>query len=120
MYNNRETLTGGSETNYEHIVQMAKDFEPFFLLWTNTELWRNSHKSWLKDQFETIDPVFLEETVDNVDKTMNKVIRQLKDKDVPAIKRIAESIKESVLDFKIYSPMTIAMRTDGMKERHWN
>jgi|LakMenEpi03Aug12_release.lakeMendotaPanAssembly.Ray.scaffolds.fasta_scaffold168098_2 hypothetical protein len=51
---------------------------------------------------------------------MNKVIRQLKDKDVPAIKRIAESIKESVLDFKIYSPMTIAMRTDGMKERHWN
>jgi len=31
---------------------------------------------------------------------MSKVIRQLKDKDVPAIKKIAETIKESVGDFK--------------------
>jgi dynein heavy chain len=43
----------------------------------------------------------------------------LKDKDVPGIKKIAEVIKESVLDFKQYSPMAIALRTEGMKDRHW-
>lgn len=69
---------------------MQKDFEPFFLLWSFTALWKTSLKSWKYDEFEKIDPAFLEETVDNCDKTMNKVIRQLKDKDVPGIKKIAE------------------------------
>ena len=119
IFNNRETLTGNDETNYDNISQMFKDFEPFFLLWTNTELWKKSHKSWLYDEFDKIDPAFLEETVENCDKIMNKVIRQLKDKDVPGIKKIAETIKESVLDFKQYAPMTIALRNEGMKPRHW-
>jgi dynein heavy chain len=50
---------------------------------------------------------------------MNKVIRLLKDKEVPEIKKIAESIKEAVDGFKPYVPMAVAMRTEGMKERHW-
>ena len=75
VFNNREALTGNQETNYDHIGQLAKDFESFYLLWTFTELWKKSHKSWLHDEFEKIDPGFLEETVENCDKTMSKVIR---------------------------------------------
>jgi len=56
VFNNRETLTGNQETNYDHINQLKKDFEAFYLLWTNTELWKKSHKSWLYDEFEKIDP----------------------------------------------------------------
>jgi len=51
---------------------------------------------------------------------MNKVIRQLKDKEVPSIKRIAEQIKEMVEVFKPFVPMAVAMRTEGMKDRHWD
>jgi hypothetical protein len=44
-------------------------------LWTTTETWRISHKSWLNDEFEKLDAAFLEECVENSEKTMNKVIR---------------------------------------------
>jgi len=37
-----------------------------------------------------LNAVELEEIVENSEKTMNKVIRQLKDKEVPSIKKIAE------------------------------
>lgn len=111
MYNSRESLTGQDETNYDNINAAVKEFEPFYSLWTTTELWRKSHKSWLHDEFDKLDSAFLEECVENSDKTMNKVIRQLKDKEVPQIKRIAEIVKEEVEAFKIYVPMAVALRT---------
>jgi len=77
------------------------------------------HKSWLNDEFDKLDAFEMEEIVDNADKTMNKCIRQLKEKDVPQIKKIGEIIKEEVIDFKQYVPMGMALRTDGMKDRHW-
>lgn len=111
VYNNREALTGNDETNYDNINLAVKEFEPYYNLWTTTEVWMKSHKSWLFDEFDKLDAAFLEETVENAEKTMNKVIRQLKDKEVPAIKRIAEIVKEKVEAFKIYVPMAVALRT---------
>jgi hypothetical protein len=54
---------------------MVKEFEPLYSLWTTTEVWRKSHKSWLFDPFEQLDSGFMEECVENAEKTMNKVIR---------------------------------------------
>ncbi len=34
--------------------------------------------------------------------------------------KIAESIKAEVEEFKPFVPLALALRTDGMKERHWN
>ena len=55
MYNNREALTGNDETNYDNINLTVKEFEPFYNLWTTTDLWRKSHKSWLNDDFDRLD-----------------------------------------------------------------
>lgn len=38
---------------------------------------------------------------------------------MPSIKKIAELIKEDVTDYKVYVPMGMALRTQGMKDRHW-
>jgi hypothetical protein len=38
---------------------------------------------------------------------------------VPGIKKIAEIVKEEVEKFKIYVPMAVALRNEGLKERHW-
>ena len=119
MYNAREGLTGTDETNYDNITTAVKEFEPYYSLWTTTELWRNSHHSWLHDDFEKLDSAFLENCVGDSEKAMNKVIRQLKDKEQPKIKVIAETVKEEVEAFKIYVPIAIALRTQGMKDRHW-
>lgn len=98
---------------------MSRDFEPFYQLWTTSDRWKSSHHAWLHDEFEKLDGFQMEDCVETSDKTLNKVIRQLKDRDVPQIKKIAESIKESVSDFKQFVPMGMAVRTEGMKERHW-
>lgn len=119
MYNNREALTGNDETNYDNINLSVKEFEPLYSLWTTTETWRKSHHSWLNDEFDKLDAVFLSECVENSEKTMNKVIRQLKGKEVPGIEKIASTVKEEVDAFKIYVDMALALRTDGLKERHW-
>jgi dynein heavy chain len=119
MFNNREALTGNEETSYDNITQMTKDYEPFYALWTTTDKWKVMHKSWLNDDFELLDAFEMEEIVDNADKTMNKCIRQLKDKEVPQIKKIAETVKEAVIDYKQYVNLGMALRTEGMKDRHW-
>jgi hypothetical protein len=75
MYNNREALTSGEETNYDNITTMVKEFEPLYNMWTTTDLWRKSHKSWLHDAFDQLDSGFMEECVENSEKTMNKVTR---------------------------------------------
>lgn len=61
----------------------------------------------------------MEETVDNSNKTMAQVIRLFRDKELPGILKIAESIKNEVEEFKPLVPLALALRTSGMKERHW-
>lgn len=119
MYNNREALTGNDETSYDNINLSVKEFEPLYNLWTTTETWRKSHHSWLNDEFDKLDAVFLSECVENSEKIMNKVIRQLKGKEVPGIEKIAVTVKEEVEAFKIYVDMALALRTEGLKDRHW-
>ena len=38
---------------------------------------------------------------------------------MPGILKIAESIKSDIDEFKPFVPLALAMRTEGMKERHW-
>ncbi len=50
---------------------------------------------------------------------MAQVIRLFRDKDMPGIMKIAEQTKASIEEFKPYVPLALALRTDGMKDRHW-
>ena len=49
-------LTGLDPTDYSKIGLEEKSFLPFFNLWTTVDNWKNSHKSWLHDPFEDLDP----------------------------------------------------------------
>lgn len=118
--NHNENLVGQEEiTDYTHISAMTKQFKPFYDLWTTVETWRNSYNSWLNDPFEDLDSKQVEETVENSNKTMATVIRAFRDKDVPNLLNIASDIKGKVDEFKIQVPVVVALRTDGMKDRHW-
>jgi len=118
--NNKEQLVEYEEiSDYTSIVQMQKDFKPYYELWTTVETWKKSHESWLNDAFDELDSTQVEETVDNSNKVMAQVLRFFRDKDLPNILKIAEGIKDAVEEFKPQVPIVIALRTDGMKERHW-
>lgn len=119
IFNNREMLTGLPDTDYSQINIMMKDYQPYYNLWTTVDNWRKNHKSWLYDDFSELNAGKMEETVDNSVKTMAQVIRLFRDKDLPGILKIAESVKGEVDEFKPFVPLALALRTEGMKERHW-
>ncbi len=112
-------LTGQDPTDYSKITEEAKKFQPFFNLWTTLDNWKTSHKSWLHDPFEELDAAKLEETVDAANKTMAQVIRFFRDKEMPGIMKIADQTKQDIDEFKPFVPLALALRTEGMKERHW-
>jgi len=97
-----------------------KKFQPFYNLWTTVENWKTSYKSWLHDPFEELDAAKLEEIVDAANKTIAQVIRFFRDKEIPGIMKIADQIKQDIDEFKPFVPLALALRTEGMKERHWN
>jgi len=42
-----------------------------------------------------------------------------RDKELPGILKIAESTKGEIEEFKPFVPLALALRTEGMKDRHW-
>jgi dynein heavy chain len=118
-YNMRESLTDNDETSYENVHQTKKEFEVYYNLWTTIDKYRTSEKSWRHDDFEKLDPQDLEETVDNSFRTLGKAITLFRTKGITNLQKIAEKVKDEVGDFKQYVGMAQAMRTDGIKDRHW-
>jgi dynein heavy chain len=120
-YNQQENMTGEEETNYEVVRQNLTDFTPFYELWTTVETWYTSMKQWKTEDFEKLDAQALEEMVDNSRKNAAKCIKIFRSKDNMApILKISETIRDKVADFAPQVPIVVALRTEGMKERHWN
>lgn len=61
----------------------------------------------------------VEDTVENAKKAMAQVRRFFKDKELPGIMKIADVIKQKVEDFLPHVPIVLALRTEGMVDRHW-
>ena len=76
-------------------------------------------KSWLNDDFLTIDPTVLEEAVSEAQRLVNKSLKAFRNKDKVKIIAVAEVIKEKIEQFVPQVPMLCAMLTEGMKDRHW-
>ena len=121
MINNHEQLVGYEEiADFTSLPAMIKEFKPYFDLWTTVEEWKKSYNSWLNDPFDEVDAGKVEETVDNSIKTLSGVIRFFKSKELSQITKIAETLKADVDLFKPEVPVLMALRTDGMKDRHWD
>lgn len=67
---------------------MAKQFQPFFDLWTTTYDWTHRHEGWLNDPLTSIDPELLERNVTSALDTMNKCIKQFKDNPGESTRRV--------------------------------
>jgi dynein heavy chain len=51
---------------------------------------------------------------------MSAVLRYFRDKEYPKITKIAENMKKNIDEFKPYVPLAVALRKEGMKDRHWD
>ena len=99
---------------------MAKDFLPYSNLWLTTRNWFKCHHGWMNDPWEELNAVELDNTFDQANKTISQVLRYFREKDLPKILKIAETMKKNIDDFKPYVPLALALRKEGMRERHWD
>jgi dynein heavy chain len=99
---------------------MTKDFTPFSNLWLTTRTWFQRHEAWTNGAWEELDPTELDATFEHCVKTMNQVTRYFKDKNVPKILANADLMKGKIDAFKPIVPLALALRKQGMKDRHWD
>ncbi|KAG8436117.1 hypothetical protein GDO86_007286 [Hymenochirus boettgeri] len=117
LYNNRERLFGLPVTNYDKLVKMVKDFQPFRDLWTTASDWIRWYESWMNDPITTIDAEQLEKNVTESYKAMHKCIKQFRD--ISACQEVAQDIKGRIEEFRPYIPLIQGLRNPGMRNRHW-
>ena len=118
-YQQREFLVGKEMRDYSRIAAMQKDFLPYCNLWRTTRTWKTDHAKWMSQAWEKLDAEDLEATWESCQKTSNQVFRYFRDRNLPNIGELANTLKGEVDAFKPIVPLAVALRKDGMKERHW-
>jgi dynein heavy chain len=73
----------------------------------------------MNNQFQTIDANAAEKFVEESFRNIINANKYFKDKSMPHIASIGEAVKNNMEDFKPKLPLMVALRRDGMKERHW-
>ena len=120
QFNQHEALFERDKTDYSGVHQLAKDFEPYQLLWVTADDWIQWHHGWTNDPFESIDADEMEKNAMQAAKNIAKVVREPRFKDKAPILKIAEDLKAQIDEFKPIIPTVKHLRQQGMKERHWN
>ena len=120
LFNKREAIMGKPMTDYSRLRQAVKDFEPYSNLWTTIRNWHHSYKSWMEDPWEQLDAINLEDTVQNSFKTVLRTTAYFKNKELTKIQKISEEMKVEIDAFRKYVPLAVALRKQGMYDRHWD
>ncbi|CAD8156782.1 unnamed protein product [Paramecium pentaurelia] len=118
-FNSREALFDQEQTDYNKITLLQREFLPYSNLWITTNQWFTNSESWMKDELPTIDAVAAEKWVEEAIRILTGVCRFFKEKELQGVLRIATSIKQQIEEFKPKVPLLVALRKQGMKERHW-
>ena len=74
----------------------------------------------MEDPWENLDALDLEETVQNSFKVILRTASYFNSKNMEDISKIAADVKEKIDDFRKYVPLAVALRKEGMYERHWD
>ena len=119
LYNSREALFGSEITDYSSLKKMVDTFDPFCQFWVYANNWKTWKKSWMSDAFNTLDGEGMEKDVGNAFKVMFKMGKQFTLRDMPLCASNCESVRNELEDFKKYLPLVLALRSPGMRERHW-
>ena len=120
-FNKREAHFGREQTNYTSIMETYKEFEPFYQIWTNIDIFVNKSKLFLTTNLKDLKGEEVKAMNDNVLKMLSNSIRKLKERDGNFSKIIAaaEDIKKRAEEFKPITNLAVHLTTEGMEERHW-
>lgn len=75
--------------------------------------------SWLHHPWEELDAPAAEKFVEDSLRVLMQTIKIFRDRDLPPILKITEQVKVEFDEFRPKVPLMVALRKQGMKERHW-
>ena len=119
QYNQHEMLFGQDITDYGKVAVMKKQFQAYSNFWLTANQWFTYKEQWAKCEWEELNAPEAEAWMENRQTIMNTVIRWFKDKDIKKVHGIAETIKKELDEFKPKIPLMVALRKQGMTDRHW-
>ena len=85
-------MTNNDETNYDNIKDAFTLFTPFYELWTTIDDWQSNMETWLTDDFLSLDPTKLEESVGEAQRIINKNLKWFGKNNLVKITKVAETI----------------------------
>jgi dynein heavy chain len=118
-FNSREILFGREQTDYQRLQTVTKDFTPYNTLWSIVHRWYTDIDDWMDSQFNTIDANAAEKFVEESFRSIVTANKYFKDRSMGQIVSIGEKVRQEMDKFKPNLPLMVALRKDGMKERHW-
>ena len=120
LFNSREAVFGKRPTNYNKIRVVAEVLEPFHKFWTYAANWKRWKVGWLVETpFASLDAEEMEQKVSDASKSMHKMQKQFTTKKLPTCASNCETIKKELDAFAKFVPLTLALRSAGMRPRHW-
>lgn len=117
LLNQRQKLFELPVVPFDAINRLIKEFEPYKNLWITASDWLRAYDIWMDNPLVNVDGEAIERTVNEMYKTMVKSVRIFAD--IVAVQNVAIEVKGQIDEFKPLIPLIQAVRSPGMRDRHW-
>lgn len=104
------------QTPSKDLQSLEKDLEFLEQVWIITKEWEDLWDSWKVGRFVELVTTDMETTSQLLFKKLNKIVREIKDKNWD----ICDSIKGRIEQFKRTMPLIQDLKNSAMRDRHWN
>ena len=119
LYNSREGMFGAKQTDYGSIKKIADSLDPFYQFWTYAQGWRDGMDRWRDGSFTDLDAEAMDRDVTAAFKVMFKMGKSFNQRQLPDCAKNCDAIRAEIEAFRVYVPLALAMRSPGMRDRHW-
>ena len=122
LFNSREGLFEREYSEYDSLTNARKTFEPFNNLWKSAAEWQTQSTAWMHGPWNEIDAELCETVVDNTFQTITKTAKFFGQGANQSDKQaaVALHVQSEVKDFRPLVPLLLALRNQGMAQRHWD
>jgi len=116
--NERESLLGLQQSEFEQLQESRDVLAPFNELWTMVKQFQSNIRHWMLDPVFFLDADEVNEQVDSSYQKSNRLVQEFAD-DSKAASMVAAEVKRKLSDFRVHTPLITVLCNKGMRERHW-
>ena len=119
--NSRELNFNREQTDFSMLQSMAKEFNPFYLIWTSIDTFQKKSAEFKGIPLKELNGLDVEDMNDTVKKHLFQSIKILKEMEgFGDLIKTAESFREKSIEFEKTAELAVALTTQGLQDRHWN